>query len=344
MTECYYKTLGINKPASATDIKKAYRTLAKTAHPDKGGSSEKFKVINQAYEVLSDAKKRQQYDRFGANFEQKAQQQQRNPFPFNIFQQHQQRRPQQKARTPDIRHIIQLSLSDVYNGTTKKLKVVRKRICTECTGHGTKDKTVSTCTKCQGGYITRMVQLGPGVMTQQRVPCGHCHASGIYVLPENKCETCNGHRVTPVATILTVNVKKGTRHGMTCTFNGEADEKPGCTTGHIIIIMHRNSNESIFDVKGVNDLTLVKTISLVDALSGTPFSIEHLDKRTLNYAGKHVITPETVIKIDKEGLPDVNTGVNGELYVSFKIQFPSNVCDAEKLTEAMNVPEVPGVI
>lgn len=181
----YYETLGVEKEASSEEIKKAYRKLSMTHHPDKGGDEDKFKQINEAYSVLSDFQKRQAYDNpnpfdsFGNGF----------PFGFNPFG-NVPRRPDPNAPQNGGAIIVEaeIPLKLYLFGGVFKAKFSYREACLTCNGKGF-DKS-SPCTNCHSsGYIQR-VDKRPGFVSTSTIPCPIC--GGLGQKPENKCSDCNG--------------------------------------------------------------------------------------------------------------------------------------------------------
>ena len=159
----YYDVLGISKSSSRNEIKKAYHKMAMEHHPDKNGDGDKFREIQEAYEILKDPEKRKSYDLHGKVGHDAT------GIP-DIFQQ--MFRTNQPTQTQ--RFQINLTLRDVINGKTHILKFPRKTVCSKCDGKGSKSFTDYQCTKCSGkGSIMQMVQRGPFSQFISR-PCKHC--------------------------------------------------------------------------------------------------------------------------------------------------------------------------
>ena len=179
----YYATLGVDKSASKDDIKKAYRKLARETHPDHGGDEAKFKDVSEAYSILSDDSKRQEYD---------------NPNPFaNMFGGMGFGGMRPKPRKPDLNAPrdgqfigveASLPIKTFLFGGTYKLKLSYHEGCEECGGKGF--TTGTTCEVCRGdGYVER-VQRRPGFVSSSMAPCPSCNGMG--QVSTNKCEGCNG--------------------------------------------------------------------------------------------------------------------------------------------------------
>jgi len=200
-----YEDLGLAKDATPEEIKKAYRSLARTHHPDKGGDAEKFKQVQEAYETLSDPQKRQNYDQFGTADGPPGPQ---GGFPPDIFAQmfgggnpFGQRGPVRRA---DHEHVVTISLDEAYRGLTKNMKITLQRICRECS---------SKCSTCHGrGQVHH--QMGPFAMAQ---PCGQCQGQGSV----NKgCPGCNFRKNKFENLNLELKIPKGVETGNVLTAHG----------------------------------------------------------------------------------------------------------------------------
>lgn len=330
MTEKLYDILGIPKNATSDQIKKAFRTKAMTHHPDKGGDPEKFKEINKAYEILSDDKRRQLYDKYGDDFENKMKSEGNGMndifshmgmgFPFGPRG---PRGHQQNKKCEDMKHVLNISLEQAYNGVSKKLKIKRTIICSICSGKGTKDKSSSQCS-CDGGLKTVVRQIGPGMIQQMTISCNECEGSGLKISNENRCEQCNGKRVMNEDNIIDMVIQPGVPNGHIIKYNGEGNHQPDCESGNVIIQINIIRDNSIFEFKN-NDLIYKKNITLSEALSGFSFTIKQLDQRILYIKIDQVVSPNKICCIKNEGLPIMNSSLIGNLYIHFTIEFPKNL-------------------
>jgi DnaJ family protein A protein 2 len=345
----YYEILGVSKTATAQEISKAYKQLARKYHPDLNpdASEEKFKEIGAAYEVLKDAEKREIYDKYG---EEGLQGGGMPSEGFDIFDILSGRGPQRKPRGPQknetVKHALPVSLDELYNGATRKIRVTRTRICQGCKGvGGSKKEAVQTCPKCQGhGIVTEIQQVAPGFVTQSRRPCGKCNGEGQVIDPKFVCKECSGKKVVSEKKTLEVHIDRGMKHNQRIEFIGEADEKPGVLAGDIHFIIQEKPH-NVFQREGQN-LIIQKKITLSEALTGLEFTIEHLDKRTLLIKNKigEVIKPGQVKMIENEGMPaHRNPFEKGQLYIKFEVEFPKKIPEdiAQKLVTML--PPKPAV-
>ena len=346
-----YEVLGVSRDASSKDIKKAYFDLAKVVHPDKGGSEEKFKEIQTAYDILSDDGKRRMYEMTGSTQEQAAPPQ--SPFagmpgmsgmpgmhgmpgmggmPFNmgdIFGNmfgggggpRQQMKRQKGANKV---HELPLSLSDFYLGKKMRIDLDREVFCGPCEGKGY--MTSKTCNECRGaGVKENLVQLGPGMMAVNRGACGPCRGEG--TLKINSCGKCSSRGVVAGQKVLPITIVPGSSLGDTIVFaeacsDSQEAEKPGDL--HIRL----TAADEKLDVQrdGVH-LRASFSITLTESLVGCV-------KRVVNHPGftdgLDVPIPagtqrkeEVVLK--GKGMPDKHGGF-GDLYVLVDVK----VTDVER--------------
>mmetsp|Transcript_11087 Transcript_11087/g.17792 ORF Transcript_11087/g.17792 Transcript_11087/m.17792 type:complete len:411 (+) Transcript_11087:151-1383(+) len=317
-TEKLYEVLGVDKGADEKEIKKAYRKLAVKHHPDKGGDEHVFKEINAAYEILSDPKKREIYDKYGLE----GVEQEGGPSAaggedlFSMFFGGGRGRSAGPRKGPSLNHPLKVSLEDLYNGKTVKLAINRKTIVGE----------PSECSGCDGhGVVMEMRQLGPGMITQMQRPCSQCQGQGYQAKTKNERK------------VVEVHVEKGAHNNQKITFKGMADETPGRETGDVNFIIQEKEHD-LFKRKGA-DLLIMQDISLNQALTGFSFRFKHLDGRDVIMKTKpgEVIQSETkdpdsgrsmpyMMMVPKEGMPSRgNPFVKGNLYVAFHIEFPKTV-------------------
>lgn len=301
----------VDKSADAKEIKKAYRKLAVKHHPDKGGDEHKFKEISAAYEVLSDPDKRAKYDKYGLEgLESEGGGGGRAAEDiFSMFFGGGGSRRSGPRKGESINHPIKVSLEDLYNGKSVKLAIQRQII----------DGEATLCDSCDGqGVVVELRQIALGMVQQVQRKCPHCNDG-------YQCRTKKERKV------LEVLVEKGMKNGQKITFRGMADEKPNMEPGDIHFIVQEKEHET-FKRKGA-DLLVTKTLSLNEALCGFEWSITHLDNRKIVIKSKpgEIIKPETIggqpfVKIvSNEGMPSRgNPFVKGNLYVLFRVEFPSD--------------------
>ena len=218
----FYDILGVSPTATEQELKKAYRKMALKYHPDKNpDAGDKFKEISQAYEVLSDAEKREVYDEFG---EQGIKEQGGGrgggagfSSPMDMFNMFfgggmpggggggggGRGGRGSRSKTKPMVHKLAVSLEDLYNGMVRKLAANRDIKCEACDGKG--GDRVTTCATCKGqGMRVQTRQIGPGMIQQMQMPCDKCGAKGEVVDPKSVCKECKGKRTIREKKILEV--------------------------------------------------------------------------------------------------------------------------------------------
>jgi DnaJ family protein A protein 2 len=339
----FYDRLGVEPNASTEDIKKAYRKLAIKFHPDKNPGNteaeEKFKEISEAYECLSNSDKREQYDRFGKEGMSGG----GGIDPFDIFgsffgmgggSHAAGGRPRGPQRTKDMITPINITLEDIYNGKTKKMKVSRNVVCVPCGGAGTKDgKPMQKCKECDGQGVKMAVrQIGMGMFQQMRVECKDCKGKGVKVVEANRCGNCKGNKVMQESKILNVEIDKGVHENKKIVFSGESNQEPGLETGDIIFVVQVTPHD-LFKRSG-NDLIMEKKIELVDALVGYSFKFNHLDGRAVIVEIKsgQIIKPGDIREVSGMGMPMYSrTYEMGSLFIKFDVNFPTKLNNDQTL-------------
>eukprot|EP00899_Mesostigma_viride_P003292 jgi/Mesvir1/12964/Mv05975-RA.1 len=343
----YYEILGVNNKATADELKKAYRKLAIKFHPDKGGDPEKFKEINQAYDVLSDPEKRQIYDDYGEDAikEGMGGGGGGGMNPMDIFESFfggglggggGRGRGRGPRKGEDVVYPVKVTLSDLYNGTSKRLSLEKNVICQKCDGKGSKSGETVKCAGCRGsGMKVTIRQLGPGMIQQLQSVCNECGGTGESISEKDRCPQCKGNKVCQEKKMLEVHVEKGMVHGQKIVFQGEADEAPDTVPGDIVFLIQMKDTGGPWKRKD-DDLFMEQNLTLVEALCGFKFPIRHLDDRLLVVQSQpgEIIRPGCVKAIEHEGMPHYGRPFDkGTLYISFNIVFPpSGSLDANTVT------------
>jgi len=360
----FYDRLGVKIDATETEIKKAYYKGAQMFHPDKNPdnpeAAEKFKEINEAYEVLSDKEKRELYDRYGKEGLQAGGFQAHDP--FDIFSQmfggggggfggfadmFGGRGRQQPRKGKDSVHPLYMSLSDLYNGKTKKMKITRKVVCTECKGTGGKGLASSSkCDGCEGRGAKVQIMRSGNMITQRQVVCDKCNGKGEFIPVGQRCDKCTGNKTVPEEKIVEVNVEKGMKFDEVISFTGQADEEPGLPAGDIIFVIKPKQGDSSQFERAGSDLVMEKEISLVQALTGFSFVLKHLDDNeyVISHKDNEVISPNTLRVVKGLGMPTRgDPSKYGDLIIKFTVKFPSqklNPKDREALKKMFPETEV----
>jgi len=345
----FYDILEVKPTATDAELKKSYRKLALKFHPDKNkeaGAAEKFKKISMAYEVLSDPKKRDLYDKGG---EEAIKGGGSGGFDFHspmdifdiFFGGGGGRRGGGGNRGPrkgrDTIHQLKVPLQDLYNGSTRKLALQKDVICTKCEGRGGKEGSSQKCTNCRGtGMQVRIQQIGPGMVQQIQSVCGDCRGEGEVIDPRHRCKTCQGKKIVKERKILEVHIDKGMKDNQQIRFSGEGDQEPDIEPGDIVIVLDEQEHE-VFKRRG-NDLVMNMQLELVEALCGFQKTVTTLDKRVLvitNLPGD-VIKHEAIKCVMGEGMPIYRDPFEkGRLIIQFGINFPPSGFLPPKSIEAL---------
>ena len=332
-----YDILGVSHSASDSEIKAAYRKLALKYHPDKNPEAgDKFREITHAYDVLSNAEKRQMYDNYGEaglNGEAgmgagAAEDLFANLFGGSFFGGGMGGggRSRGPRRTEDMAFNLQVSLEELYRGKTAKIAVQRKIICSVCNGRGGKEGAVKTCSGCQGrGVKTILRQMGPLVHQMQQT-CPDCDGEGESIKAADRCSACHGKKCVSEKKVHEIHVDAGMKHGAKIRLSGEADQAPGCQTGDIIVTVVEREHP-LFQRQD-RDLHCKMEIDLITALTGGKVYLKHLDDRVLECtieAGE-VVRPGDVKVIRGAGMPTHRQPHNrGDLYLHFNVAFPTKL-------------------
>ncbi|MBN2264073.1 MAG: molecular chaperone DnaJ [Prolixibacteraceae bacterium] len=361
----YYEVLGVSKNASADEIKKAYRKKAIQFHPDKNPgdkeAEEKFKEAAEAYEVLSNAEKKQRYDQYGhagMNGASGFGGQNMNMDDIfsmfgDIFGGHfggfggfggggGRSRGQRVSRGQNLRVKVKLNLQEIANGVEKKIKVNKYVACTACHGSGAKDGSYSTCSTCHGsGQVTRVSNTFLGQMQTTSV-CPTCGGDGKIIT--NKCTVCYGEGIVKSDEVISMNIPAGVAEGMQLSMSGKGNAaRRGGINGDLIVLIQEEEHPEL--IRDENDLIYNLFLTLPKLALGTTAEIPTVDSRVKVKidAGTQ---PEKILRIRGKGLPDVNGYGKGDLLVRIHSWVPDRLTAEEKkllekLDQQPNFQEAP---
>jgi len=349
MSKDYYDVLGVQKGATKDEIKKAFHKMAHKHHPDKNkGDDKKFKEINEAYQTLSDERKRAQYDQFGSadpGFNQGGHQggfggQQQGGFGFSqggvefdmgdlgdifgdFFGGGRQR--QQARRGRDISTELHVSFSESIFGVKRKILISKVSNCDSCSGTGAKTGSkMASCGSCNGnGRIHETKRSFMGTFSTERI-CDACHGSG--KVPEEKCVTCKGAGVLNRQVEIDVAIPAGIRDGEMIRMTGMGEAIVSGTAGDLYIKINVQPH-STFRRDGAN-LAMDAKIKLTDALLGLDFVVPALDG-DVTVTIPEGISHGELLRVKGRGVP-VSNGKRGDILLRVLIDFPKKLSKKQK--------------
>jgi molecular chaperone DnaJ len=344
----YYEVLGIDKKASKDDIKKAFHKLAHKYHPDKSPSDgDKFKEVSEAYSVLSDDKKRAEYDSYGQTFGG-------GPgaggftgggFDFSQFQDAFNQGGfdmgdifgemfgggTRTKRGRDISIDLEVSFKDSIFGTKRQVLLAKVAECDTCSGSGAAPGAkMETCKHCNGkGSVRESTNSIFGNITMVQ-PCRHCHARG--EVPTEKCSTCRGEGVYRRQEEIEIAVPAGIEGGEMIRLSGMGEAVAGGPTGDLYVKVHVQP-DSRFKKDGFNLITEL-SVKLSDALLGSEYKVQSLEGEEVLDIPRGVTHGE-LLRITGKGVP-TGRGRRGDLFVKVKIILPQKLSkEAKALVEKL---------
>ena len=348
----YYKILGVERTATADEIKRAYKKVAIKYHPDRNPgdkeAEEKFKQAAQAYDVLRDPDKRARYDQFGAagvdgaaggfggfgaggmdlndifrNFG--------DIFggAFGGFGGFGGGRGQRQYRGSDMRMKVRLTLEEISTGVTKKFKVRKDITCTECHGTGcASGHSPETCPTCHGqGYVIQSRRSFLGMMQTQEV-CPNCHGEGTVI--KHTCSHCHGEGVTSGEEIVEIKIPAGVAEGMVVNVPGKGNAaKHGGVPGDIQVLIEEEPHKDF--IRDDTDLIYNLLLTVSQAALGDTIDIPTLTGKA-RIKSEPGTQPGTALRLRGKGLPAVQGyGVGtGDIVVNISVYIPEHLTKEER--------------
>ncbi len=316
----FYEILNINKNASESEIKAAYKKLALKYHPDKCKPEEreeneiKFKTIKNAYESLLN--KNKDLDGFPTGFSHGFS----SGFPPNFFSMfEQQQQQQQQQQVFNITVYVPLTLKDVYTGVIKNVNYNKTEKCVTCDSKGYINKEdINYCSYCNGtGYIDQIIDMG-FIRQIIKSNCNHCKSQGTIIL--KPCTSCNGNKIISKDVDIKIKFSRGIKNGDSIILKNKGNYYNNCITDLIVIaqILPHDSYTRINN----NDLFITLDVSLIDALKGFTKTLKFIDDSEFEFKSTSILNPSSIVKISDKGIVK-----KGELIIKFNIIFPTNLQD-----------------
>ncbi len=365
MAKNYYDILGVSKGASGDEIKRAYRKMAHEYHPDKNkGNEAKFKEINEAYQVLGNAEKKQQYDTYGQTFDQASRnggyqyQQGQNPFGgfsagggpgsawdfggfggeggvefdlgdiFGDMFGGRRQRESRRNRGIDLEMSLTINFEEAVFGAEKTITLEKKDVCKTCGGNGAEPGSkINSCPKCHGqGQIatTRRTIFG---QIQSRTTCDRCEGTG--KVPETPCHTCGGSGALRQEKTIAVKIPAGIDDGQRIRVAGEGEAGyRGSSPGDLYLAIRVRENKEF--TRDGNNLLKELPVSFTQAALGAKIIVKTLDGQ-IELKIPNGTQSGTVMKVKNHGVPDIhNPSRRGDLLITVRVIVPNKLSRKEK--------------
>jgi molecular chaperone DnaJ len=306
-----YHTLNLEKTATKDEIKKAYKTLAKKHHPDNNPddkeAEEKFKDIAEAYSVLSDDKKRANYDRFGTD---------KNPSIFDF--------EKPKKTGSDVLLEIKLNLSEIHNGVKNKYKFDRLDTCRTCDGHGGTNSKI--CPKCNGEGVIINVTQTPFGYFQHTTTCDVCDGDGVTY--EDVCGDCNGSGTKKITDEVELEIPKGVFENMGFAINGRGNAVRNGINGNLIVRIKELPHDTY--VRSGDDLKLNVKLRYDQLVLGDKIDIETIDGGKIRITIPEYTELNKTFRVPQKGLNKFKSSSRGDLFVIADILIPKSITEEQK--------------
>ena len=334
----YYSILGVARNASDEDIRKAFRRKAMEYHPDRNKNAdaeEKFKEINEAYQVLSDSKRRSQYDRFGKAGVGAGTQAGGSPFEgFDVFGgfgdifdsffgDSTARAARQPRRGGDIQQHVTLTFEESIFGGEREIEIQRLELCHHCSGAGNEPGTsVDTCSTCRGSGQVRRSQRSVFGQFTQVVGCSTCMARGTVI--STPCSSCKAAGRERKKRKIEVRIPAGVESGMQVRLSGEGDVgTDGGGTGNLYVAV--SVQEHSFFQRDGTDIIYTLPLNVAEAALGVEKVIPTIDGFDEEFKVPQGTQPGTVFNIRGKGVPHLNSNRRGNLRILADVRVPGSL-------------------
>ena len=357
----YYGVLGVSQSATQDDIRKAYRKLAHKYHPDKGGDESKFKEVNEAYQILGNKEKREQYDKFGRVFEGQNQEGSDDGFSSgfgegfggfsqgfgsddfwqgvnsnfdiedllsNFFGVRTKRGRKEVNRGRDIEVRVEVSLEEAFSGAKKEIFIAKKEVCQRCKGSGGEPGTkIKECFSCRGtGQVQQMKRTFLGVVTQY-VICPECKGQG--KIPEMSCNVCGGEGRLEKKEKIEIYIPVGVDSNQTIKIisKGEAGRR-GAQGGDLYVKVFVKPH-SLFRRKG-DDIYLDLKVPFSLVVLGGKAEVPTLSGKNIVLDVPLGTESGKVFRLAKKGIPHFSGWGVGDFYVKLVVKTPEKLSKKQK--------------
>ena len=342
----YYEVLGVSQNASQEEIKKAYRRLAHKYHPDKGGDEKKFKEVNEAYQILSNKERREQYDKYGASgpaggFAWGSQGPGTSGFNADfdfedlgdIFGDlfgfgRKGRKTRNINRGRDINIDIEVSLEETLNPINKDISLYILRKCNRCNGEGAEPGTrQNECFSCRGsGEVQQIKQTYFGSFTQRTI-CPECQGEG--KKPQNPCNVCRGQGRIKREDVINISIPAGVDSSQVFKVSGAGEAgrrgaNPGDLYARILIKKH-----PVFEREG-DDIFMSAPVSFSQAGLGDEIEISTLEKTKILLKVPAGTESGKVLRVSGKGIPRFSGRGRGDMYVRLAVKTPKKLTKEQK--------------
>jgi len=335
MSKDYYDILNVSKNASDSEIKSAYRKLAMKYHPDRNpddkAAENKFKEVNEAYDVLKDSQKRSAYDQFGHSAFTSSNGGQGQSQGFggfsggfsdifeDMFGMGREQNKQGPSSGSDLRYDLSVSLEQAFKGDQVEISLNLPAQCDNCDGSGaSKGSRPETCNQC-GGY--GKVRAQQGFFTIERT-CPKC--SGVGEIISNPCSRCRGQGRVNKNKKLSVNVPSGVDNGTRIRLAGEGEAgQRGADPGDLYIFIDVKTHK-FFERDG-RDIFIQVPVSTLDAIIGCEIFVPCIDGKKAKLSIASGTQTGTRLRMKGKGMPSLRGGSNGDQYVEIVLETPVNI-------------------